>query len=293
MIYDLKDFIKKFDSKNIPTIEESKINVGYQEHRSVGIIPLKPEEFGLQNILTFRSKIKIKNRFLETRKDYDEGMPVHPLNFEFIEGLGPYVKYGSHQFTVPCFIQGKDIEKTNEATVEKLLQREAVQWKFLIKSAIESEINKIIEKTDTKVLIQFKDPNESRFVNFTEINADRNQKIIDDMISEIGVQVIRPSLALNEKIHENVPEQILGKHGSSEDVSTLEKNVEEELKNREDIKDKKIILSAEDLNNIKDLKTLHALLDKIELKEFYDVMFRDEIEAIDSIENLTKNFPEN
>jgi hypothetical protein len=126
-MYNLKDFIERFDSKNIPTIEESKINVGYQEHRSVGIIPLKPEGFGLQNVLTFRSKIKIENKFLETKRNYEEGMPVHPLNFEFKEGVGQYVKYGSHQFTVPCLIRGKDIEKTNEVTVEKLLQKEAVQ----------------------------------------------------------------------------------------------------------------------------------------------------------------------
>lgn len=293
IIYNLKGFIERFDSKNIPTIEESKINVGYQEHRSVGIIPLKPEGFGLQNVLTFRSKIKIENKFLETKRNYEEGMPVHPLNFEFKEGVGQYVKYGSHQFTVPCLIQGKDIEKTNEVTVEKLLQKEAVQWKFLIKSAIESEVNKIMEKTNTKVLIQFKDPSGSKLIEFNEVNTDRNQKIIDEMISEIGIQVIKPSLTLKEKIHENIPDKILGKHGSSEDTNILEKNIEEELKYEEDIKDEKRTLSEEDLNNVKDLKNLHILLDKIELKEFYDIIFRNEIGTIDSIDALTKGFPEN
>jgi hypothetical protein len=150
-----------------------------------------------------------------------------------------------------------------------------------------------MEKTDTKVLIQFKDPNESKLIEFNEVNTDRNQKIIDEMISEIGIQVIKPSLTLKEKIHENIPNKILGKHGSSEDTNILEKNIEEELKYGEDIKDEKRTLSEEDLNNVKDLKNLHILLDKIELKEFYDIIFRNEIGTIDSIEALTKGFPEN
>ena len=123
----MHEFIKKKELTALPTLKEGLVDVGGKPHMALGFSALNPDKFVMQDILTFQAKIKIQNEFYKTRRNYEEEMPIHPLRFEFEESGKVHVSYGSHQFTVPSLVEGKNITSTSIATLQKLGEYRLIQ----------------------------------------------------------------------------------------------------------------------------------------------------------------------
>lgn len=127
IIIEMQEFVKKKNLTAIPVIKESMVEVGGKPHMSLGFNAINPNKFIMQDTLTFRAKIRIKNEFYTTRKNFDEGIPIHPINFEFKKAEKVYISYGSHQFTVPSLMEGKLITNASILTLQRLGEYRLIQ----------------------------------------------------------------------------------------------------------------------------------------------------------------------
>ena len=76
------------------------------------------------------------------------------------------------------------------------------------------------------MLVQVKNPKKSELTEFTKVNIDENQKIIENLIKEIGVEVL-------DKTLEELNKHLLGKRGPHKTTESLEEEVKKEEEKEE------------------------------------------------------------
>lgn len=106
--------------------------------------------------------------------------------------------------------------------------------------------------------MQVRDPAESKLVKIDEIDIDENQRIIEELIEEIGVEVLGKTI---EKLDEN----LVGKKRKPNLIESLEEEVKKESEEMIDTTSK--IISEEKVKEVEILKTLDKMIRDMPLNE--------------------------